>query len=256
MVQIPGIIVQNEAEEQIADRLEELEKLFQEGERLRRRQMLVFGCTVLLMLAVLTFFIIDLVTFFRTYPKRVLMQEVVNQNRLILSNPYHFGIDRRYDRKLIRNFISETQREIQRRKPLLRQELRTALRSLNAYASNELRLNFRDRLYTQLMAETKLYLKQKNLDPDARRLARLRQMNAGLASAVTDELFGNRDTAGQEAFKLFQSEMDHLRRTDLYRELAGEPLDIVEQRLLENLLECVICRLNDWKNENWRPGYE
>ena len=89
MVQIPGIIVQNEAEEQIADRLEELEKLFQEGERLRRRQILVFGCTVLLMLAVLTFFIIGLVTFFRAYPKRVLMQEVVNQNRLILSNPYH-----------------------------------------------------------------------------------------------------------------------------------------------------------------------
>ena len=98
MSAIPEISIQNEAEEQLAERLEELEKLLQESERLRRRQFLVSGITILLMLAVLFFFIIGLVFFFRTYPKRLLMQEVVGRNRLILGNPYHFGVNRKYDR--------------------------------------------------------------------------------------------------------------------------------------------------------------
>jgi len=33
----------------------------------------------------------------------------------------------------------------------------------------------------------------------------------------------------------------------MYRELAGEPLDAVENRLYENLLECLVCRLNERK---------
>ena len=168
MPSIPEISIQNEAEEQLAERLEELEKLLQESESLRRRQFLVSGITLLLMLAVLTFFIIGLVFFFRTYPKRLLMQEVVDRNRQILGNPYHFGVNRKYDRKLIHYFLGETRRELQRRKPLLRQELRTAIRSLNAYARNELRKEFRTRVYRHLAAETKLYLKEKKLEDAAR----------------------------------------------------------------------------------------
>ena len=256
MPPIPEITVQNEAEEQIADRLNELENLLFEVEKLRRRQFLITGCTILLMLLILTFFIIGVFAFFKNYPKRLLMQDVVDQNRLILSNPYHFGVNRTYDRKLIQSFLSETNRELQRRKPLLRQELRTAIRSLNAYASSELRKKFQIRLYKYLTAETRLYLKGKNLDPDAARLVQLQKMNVELTAAVTDAVFGNPVTAGQEAFKLFQSEANHLRQTELYHELSGEPLDMVEQRLLENLLECVVCRLNDWKNANGGPDRE
>lgn len=256
MPSMPEISVQNEAEEQLAERLNELEKLLQESESLRRRQFLVSSCTVLLMLAVLTSFIIGLVFFFRTYPKRLLMQEVVDQNRLILGNPYHFGVNRRYDRKLIRYFIGETRRELQRRKPLLRQELRVVIRSLNAYARKELRKDFRNRLYKHLAAETRLYLQEKKAEPAARHLVQLRQMNVELATAITDAVFGDPDTAGQEAFDLFQAEAQLLRKTDLYRELSVEPLEMVEQRLLENLLECVVCRLNDWKTETGRPGHE
>ena len=256
MPSIPEISIPNEAEEQLAERLEELEKLLQESESLRRRQFLVSGITLLLMLAVLAFFIIGLVFFFRTYPKRLLMQEVVDRNRLILGNPYHFGVNRKYDRKLIHYFLGETRRELQRRKPLLRQELRTAIRSLNAYARNELRKEFRTRLYRHLAAETKLYLKEKKLEPAARHLVQLRRMNLELSSAVTEEIFGDQETVGQEAFDLFQAEVQHLRETDLYRELSGEPLDTVEQRLLENLLECVVCRLHEWKSETGGPVHE
>ena len=45
MPPIPEISVQNETEEQIADRLEELEKLLQEAEKLRRRQFLISAKT-------------------------------------------------------------------------------------------------------------------------------------------------------------------------------------------------------------------
>ena len=256
MPSIPEISIPNEAEEQLAERLEELEKLLQESESLRRRQFLVSGITLLLMLAVLTFFIIGLVFFFRTYPKRLLMQEVVDRNRQILGNPYHFGVNRKYDRKLIHYFLGETRRELQRRKPLLRQELRTAIRSLNAYARKELRKEFRTRLYRHLAAETKLYLKEKKLEPAARHLVQLRRMNVELSSAVTEEIFGDQETVGREAFDLFQAEVQHLRETDLYRELSGEPLDTVEQRLLENLLECVVCRLHEWKSETGGPVHE
>lgn len=249
MPAIPEISIPDETEEQLAERLEELEKLLQESERLRRRQFLVSGITLLLMLAVLVFFIIGLVFFFRTYPKRLLMQEVVDRNRLILGNPYHFGVNRKYDRKLILYFLGETRRELQRRKPLLRQELRTAIRSLNAYSRKELRKEFRTRLYKHLAAETRQYLREKKAEPAARHLVQLRRMNVELSSAVTEEIFGDQDTVGKEAFDLVQAEVQHLRNTGLYRELSGEPLDMVEQRLLENLLECVVCRLNEWKNE-------
>ena len=256
MPPIPEISMQNEAEEQLAVRLDELEKLLQESESLRRRQFLISGITLLLMLAVLAFFIIGLVFFFRTYPKRLLMQEVVDRNRLILGNPYHFGVNRKYDRKLIHYFLGETRRELQRRQPLLRQELRTVIRSLNAYARNELRKEFRTRLYRHLAAETRLYLKGKKQEPAARHLVQLRRMNVELASAVTEEIFGDQETAGQDAFDLFQAEVQLLRETDLYRELSGEPLDTVEQRLLENLLECVVCRLHEWKSETGGPVHE
>ena len=256
MPPIPEIAVQNETEEQIADRLDELEKLLQESEKLRRMQFLISGGTILFMLLILTFFIIGMLTFFKTYPKRLLMQEVVDQNRLILSNPYHFGINRKYDRKLIQYFLSETNRELQHRKPLLRQELRTAIRSLNAYASTELRKDFQTRLYKHLTAETRLYLKEKNLKPDAGRVVQLQKMNVEMAAAVTDAVFGDPETADRESFKLFLSESQYLRQTDLYHELSGEPLDMVEQRLLENLLECVVCRLSDWKNANGGPDRE
>ena len=256
MPPIPEITDQNEIEDQIAARLDELEKLLQETESLRRRQFLVSCCTILLMLTVLTFFIIGLVFFFRTYPKRLLMQEVVDQNRLILGNPYHFGVNRKYDRKLIRYFCSEIRRELQHRKPMLRQELRIAVRSLSAYARQELRKDFRSRLYKHLAAETRLYLQEKKLNPAARQQVQLRQMNVELSAAVTDAVFGDPETAGREAFDLFQTETQHLRQTGLYRDLSGEPLDTVEQRLLENLLECVVCRLNDWKTETGGPVHE
>lgn len=256
MPPIPEITVQNETEEQVADRLNELENLLLEVEKLRRRQFLISSCTILLMLLILTFFIIGLFAFFQNYPKRLLMQDVVDQNRQILSNPYHFGFNRTYDRKLIQYFLSETNHELQRRKPLLRQELRNAIRSLNVYASNELRKNFRTRLYKYLAAETRLYLQEKNLKPDAARLVELQKMNVELTAAVADAVFGNPETAGRDAFRLFQSETHYLRQTDMYRELSGESLDMVEQRLLENLLECVVCRLNDWKNANGGPDRE
>jgi len=256
MPPIPEISVQNETEEQIADRLEELEKLLQEAEKLRRRQFLISGCTILLMLVILSFFIIGMLTFFKTYPKRLLMQEVLAQNRLILSDPYYFGANRRYDRKLVQHFLSEMHRELQRRKPFLRQELRTVIRSLNAYASTELRKDFQARLYKQLTAETRLYLKEKNLDPDAGLQLQLQKMNVELAAAVTDAVFGDPETADRESFKLFQSETAHLRQTELYGELSCESMDVVEQRMLENLMECVVCRLNDWKNANGGPDRE
>ena len=66
MPPIPEITVQNEAEEQIADRLNELENLLFEVEKLRRRQFLITGCTILLMLLILTFFIIGVFAFFKT----------------------------------------------------------------------------------------------------------------------------------------------------------------------------------------------
>ena len=255
MPPIPEITDRNEAEEQIAERLEELEKLLQEDEKLRRRQILVSSCTVLLMLAVLTVFVIGLTAFFRNYPKRLLMQEVVDQNRLILSDPYHFGVNRKFDRKLLLHFLGETRRELQRRKPVLRQELRSAVRSLNAYAL-ELRKDFRTRLYKHLAAETRLYLKEKKWDPDARCLLQLRRMNVELATMVTAAVFGDPETAGQGAFDLFRSEMNLLRNTDMYRELSAESLDLVEQRLLENLLECAVCRLKDRGTADGRPDHE
>ena len=86
MAEIPEIIDLNETEEKVVKQLDELGQLVQEAEKLRRRQFLIAGVTVLLMLVILSFFIIQTVSFFRTYPKRLLMHEVVKQNRLILEN--------------------------------------------------------------------------------------------------------------------------------------------------------------------------
>ena len=237
----------NESEEQVAARLTELQNLLQEAETLRRKQFLVSACTVLLMLVILTCFIFGMTAYFRTYPKRQLMQEVVEQNRLILGNPYQFGANRQYDRKLIRHFLGQLQLEIRRRKPLLRKELSIAIRSLNAFAANELRADFRKLLYTYLTAQTREYLKEKKLTPDLRQINQLKSMNLELASAVTDAVFGSRETAAREAFELFQTESLRLRLSEMYRELKKEPLDMVEQRMLENLLECIVCRLNEAK---------
>lgn len=245
MAGMPEIIDRNETEEQIAVRLAELEKLMQEAEVLRFRQFAVSCCTVILMLAILILFIIGLAAYFRSYPKRILMQEVVQQHRLILSNPYHFGLNREYDRKLIRYFIYELRKEMKQRRPVFRQELRKEMRSLHRYASEELRQDFRRRLYQCLTAETRQYLEQKKYVPDARQRGLLRQMNVELAEILTDRMFGSPDMANQEAVALFREETSRLRRSSMYQELKLEPLDMVENRMLDNLLECLVCRLDE-----------
>jgi len=247
MAEIPEIIDRNKEEEKIVKQLDDLEQLVQEAEKLRRRQFLIAGVTVLLMLGILIFFIIATASFFRTYPKRLLMQEVVKQNRLILENPYHFGVNRDHDRNLIRYFINSMGKELQRRKPLVRLELRTEIRSLNEYVFSELRLKFRNQLYKRLSAKTRMYMKEKKLKLTASQFLQLRRMNVELANRIANAMFSGERKFAREAFRLYQAETAQLKQTEMYRELAGEPLDAVENRLYENLLECLVCRLNERK---------
>ena len=247
MAEIPEIIDRHEEEEKIVKQLDDLEQLVQEAEKLRRRQFLIAGVTVLLMLGILFFLIIATASFFRTYPKRLLMQEVVKQNRLILENPYHFGVNRNHDRNLVRHFIDSVGKELNRRKPLVRLELRTEIRSLNEYAFSELRLKFRNQLYKRLSAKTRMYMKEKNLKLTASQFQKLRRMNVELANRITGAMFCGEKKFAREAFRLYQTETAQLKQTEMYRELAGEPLDAVENRLYENLLECLVCRLNERK---------
>jgi|GEM_PF-2002478 len=253
MAGIPEIIDPNEEADQISERLDELEKLMQEAETLRRQQFMISFGTILLMLLILSFFIFGLVTYFRTYPKRQLMREVLHQNRMILSDPYRFGYNLRYDRELIRHFTREMQREIRQRRPILRQELRTELRAMNHYAAHELKQIFQTRLYVHLTAETKQYLADRKYTPDARQQRLLRQLNVELAAAVADRLFGDSDEetdqAARRSFELFRTETSHLRKSGAYQALAHEPLEMVERRMLEDLLECLLCRLNDVRGD-------
>lgn len=247
MADIPEIIDLNETEEKVAKQLGDLEQLVQDAERLRRRQFLVAGVTVLLMLVILFCFIVQTASFFRAYPKRLLMHEVVKQNRLILENPYHFGVNRNYDRNLVRHFTKSIRKELQRRKPLIRLELRTEIRSLNDYAFSELRMKFRNQLYQRLSAKTRMYMQEKKLELTAGQYLRLRRMNVELANRIAAAMFSGEKNLAAEAFRLYQTETALLKQTEMYRELAGEPLDAVENRLYENLLECLVCRFNERK---------
>ena len=253
MAGIPEIIDPNEEAEQISARLDDLEKLMQEAETLRRHQFLISLGTILLMLLILTLSIFGLVTYFRSYPKRQLMHEVIRQNRKILSDPYRFGYNPRHDQELVRHFTREMRREIRQRRPVLRQELRTELRAMNHYASHELKQFFQTRLYILLTAETNRYLAERKQEPDARQQRLLRQMNVELAAAVADRLFGDSeretDQAARRSFELFRTETEHLRKSESYQALTREPLEMVERRMLEDLLECLLCRLNDVRGD-------
>lgn len=254
MPEIPEIIDLKETEEKVAKQLDALGQLVQEAEKLHRRQFLIAGVTVLLMLVILSFFIIQTAAFFRTYPKRLLMREVVKQNRQILENPYYFGVNRTYDRNLVRYFIRSMGKELQRRKPLVRMELRTEIRSLNEYAFSELRLKFRNQLYNRLSAKTRMYMKEKKLKLNASQFLYLRRMNVELANRITDAMFRSEKNFAAETFRLYRTETALLKQTEMYRELAGEPLDAVENRLYENLLECLVCRLNEKKASGEREN--
>ena len=253
MAGIPEIIDPNEEAAQLSERLDELEKLMQEAETLRRQQFMISLGTILLMLLILSLFIFGLVTYFRGYPKRQLMREVIQQNRIILSDPYRFGYNPHYDRALVRHFTREMRREIRQRRPILRQELRTGLRAMNHFAANELKQLFRARLYVHLSAETKRYLAERKQVPDARQERLLRQLNVELAAAVADRLFGDSeqaaDRAARRSFELFRTETEHLRKSGAYQALAREPLEMVERRMFEDLLECMLCRLNDVRGD-------
>ncbi|MBQ9336456.1 MAG: hypothetical protein IJS14_04055 [Lentisphaeria bacterium] len=247
MPEIPEITDPQKDAELIARRLAEMEDLLQESERLRFYQTVVSAITVLLMLGILTAFIFGLIGFFRSYPKRLLMREVVQQNRRILGNPYHFGVNSEYDRRTIRLFLEEAIKGVRRRRPAVRQEIRSELRFLNRYAAVDLRRRFRDRFYTRLTAETNQYLAQKKLQPDARRKALLDQFNRTLAEEAARKVFGDAGQAGLSAYGLFREEAELLRRSGMYQELLREPLDMTENRMMENLLECIVCRLNEGK---------
>ena len=256
MPEIPEIADHEKDAERIARRLSEMEDLLQESDRLRFLQTLVSGVTVLLMLGILTVFIFGLVGFFRSYPKRELMREVVQENRRILGNPYHFGIYPEYDRQTIRNFIEEMAKAIRQRQPAVRQELRSELRSLNRFAEVDLRREFEKQLFTRLIAETNQYLERRKYTPTARQIGLLRHLNRKLAEAAARRVFGEPGQAGESACNLFRQEADLLQRSGMYQELLQEPLEMTEIRLMENLLECVVCRLNEGKGGRAAAGPE
>ena len=247
MAGLPEIIDRDEMEEQIAARLAELETLMHEAEKLRRRQILIAVCTVLLMLVILFAFIAGLAAYFRTYPKDLLVQEVVRQNRLILGNPYYVGIDRKYDRRLAQYFLSEMRRARQVQRPVLRHAVRSGIRSLQEFSETELRELFQNQLYARLNLETRRITAGTDFEHDSRRRQLRRQLNAALAAEITRRLFDGHQEALRQDTLLFLRETEALRGSPLYRELAQEPLESVEERMFENLLECLVCRLNESK---------
>ncbi len=247
MAEIPEIADRNETDEQTLACLAELETLLQETEKLRFRQQLIFGSTILLMLAALTVFIIGMIDYFRSYPKDELMREVIKQDRLFLGNPYHFGANGKNDRRLVRYFQAEMKRELKNRRPVIRQSVRSGVRSLHDFSETELRSFFQNRLYVQLTAKAEQYAADKKYPLDPRKTLLLRQLNAALAAEVTARLFGRSSSSRQENYRLFRQETDILRQSPTYRELKQEPLEMVEERMLENLLECLVCRLNENK---------
>ena len=247
MAGIPEIIDRDEMENQVAERLAELESLMQEAEKLRHRQVLIAACTVLLMLVILFLFIAGLAAYFSSYPKDLLVQEVVKQNRLILGNPYYIGINRKYDRRLAQYFLAEMRRERQIQRPVLRHAVRSWIRSLNEFSGTELREFFQNQLYARLNLETRRITAGTDFEQDGRRRSLRRQLNAALAAEITRRLFDGHQDALREDSLLFRQETEALRRSSMYRELELEPLETVEEKMFENLLECLVCRLNEGK---------
>lgn len=258
MAGIPEILDQKETDQEITERLAELESLLQETEKIRRLQSLISGVTVLVVLVILIFFILGLAAFFRTYPKRLLVQEIVHQNQMISDYPLLSGTDRNSDRKMMLSLFRSISREQPFRKPVFRQKLRAEIRSLNQYAQQDLRLFFRNQLYQCLREETRRYLAARNHTPGRVQKNLIRQLNLELSAELTDRIFRDLDAANRTV-SLFQGEAALLRQSCLYRELSGKPLETVEDRLLENLLECLICRLNESKalaGPERSPDYE
>ena len=247
MAEFPEIADRNETDEQTAACLAELETLLQETEKLRFRQQVIFGSTILLMLIALTVFILGMIDYFRSYPKEQLMREVIKQERLFLGNPYHFGINGNNDRRLVRYFLTEMKRELKNRRPVIRQSVRSGVRSLHDFSETELRRFFQNRLYVRLTAKAEQYAQDRKYPLDPRKTVLLRQLNAALAAEVTARLFDQSLRSRQENYRLFQQETDILRQSSIYRELEQEPMEMVEERMLENLLECIVCRLNETK---------
>lgn len=246
MAGIPEIIDRKETEKQIAERLAELEALLQETEKLRHRQFLISGVTMLLMLAVLIAFLIGLAAFFRTYPKRLLIQEVARQEQMVSDCLHLSGTDRNFGRKMIHGFFHSIHREQPFRKSVFRHKLRSEIHALNQYAQQELRPFFRNQLYLRLREETLRYLTEKNLTPGGVQKSLIRQLNLELSAELANRMF-RESGAADRAFSLFREETGLLRQSPWYRELAQEPFETIENRMLENLLECLICRLNESK---------
>lgn len=248
MAEIPEIADPGEMDEQTVARLEELEALLRDSEKLRRWQMLISGGTILLMLLVLTVAIVGMIDYFRSYPQEQLMREIVRQNRRFLGgDPYRYGVDPGKDRELVRYFQAELKREMKTRRPILRQTVRSGVHSLHDFSETELRTFFRSRLFVQLTANAEQFAAEKNYHLDPRKIRLLRKLSATLASEITDRMFDRSTGSRRENLRLFQQEIEELRRSSIYRELGQEPLEMVEERMLENFLECLVCRLNENK---------
>ena len=117
---------------------------------------------------------------------------------------------------------------------------------VNEYAGSGLRQRFQNLLYTRLTAETRKYLADRGIKPDSRQLRRLKQLNVELAAEISRIVFAEMIPSPAQLEQL-NAECIRLKQTDAYHRLEGEPLSLIEGRMLENLLECVILQLNEGK---------
>ncbi|OQA87531.1 MAG: hypothetical protein BWY31_00699 [Lentisphaerae bacterium ADurb.Bin242] len=230
----------------VGERITELESLIAEAEQLRRKQFFISSASLLLMLIILTAFIIGLASYFKNYPKRTLMLEVLRNSRYALSNPYLLEMRHGLDRKIVPLFADEFKKNLQKELSLLKQEIRMEARSTVHYAQHNLRQNFRTRIRTLLEENTQDRLEKGNLTPDKNQESLLKQMNDKLADRITDSVFSVIMPTPEKLYALHE-ELEFLRNSRDYMDLSTEPRDFIESRLIEDTLETIIYSLNESK---------
>ena len=218
MLTIPKINNSEEDARQLEEQIDGLRKLMLEAEQLRKRQYAVSICAVLLMLIILTIGIFNLAAFFKYYPKRLLMQEVLQRSREIFANPYMKNSSGELNRKIVPLYWKALRQALIHEMPLIKQEIRRELRSNKAYVNGELKQRVYSQLYLQISSEIQAFLERSAIKPDAAQQRKLKEFNAEIASLLTARIFIALEPS-VDAQNVFMEELQAMRRSAEYRKL-------------------------------------
>ncbi len=230
-------------------RITELENLLLETENFRKKQFLISASSVLIILLILLSFVIGMIGYFMSYPKKELMGELTRNIKLSYSPAELRDMGKGFQSRFLSTFRREMRNSFLHEIPILRSEFKREFKKTVLYVESDFRKRLEQHLKHRLDLHRQELLKRYESVQEISREELEKAIDAANEALIRSVMqrFTEQTAPTQTRLNELNADLEMFRTLPEYTALADEPRDFLESRLYENILEYMVYLLNDSK---------